>query len=264
MRILVTGASRGIGRAIATRLAADGAEIAACGSSHGDELASLVDELTADGHRAVALLGDLAEADVPARLTAEAVAALGGLDALVGNAAYAPPTGRFVDLADADWERAIAVNMRANWLLARAAHPHLKVSQAPSKGMVTISSIGGVEPYALMGVYAATKAALIQMTKVLAQEWAADGIRANCVSPGMVRTDMSAPIYDNPHRTERRLRLVPMGRIGMPEDTAGAVAWLLGADSSYVTGQNIIVDGGYLGSVQAHVSSRPPWTRKTD
>jgi len=264
MRILVTGASRGIGRAIAARLAADGAEIAACGSRHGGELASLVDELKAAGHRAVSLLGDLADAAVPARLVDEAVAALGGLDAVVGNAAYAPPPGPFVELEDAVWERTVAVNMRANWLLARAAYPHLKASAAPNKGLVTISSVGGIEPYALMGVYAATKAALIQMTKVLAQEWAADGLRVNCVSPGMVRTDMSAPIYDNPHRTERRLRLVPAGRIGLPEDMAGAVAWLLGPESSYVTGQNIVVDGGYLGSVQAHVSSRPPWIRKTD
>ena len=198
MRVLVTGAGRGIGRAICLRLAAaesnDGAEslrIAACASAHPDELDTLVAELRETGSEAVPMLGDLRQADVPERLVAQAVDRFGGLDALVSNAGIGVPA-TLLGLDVEDWNRLFDINVRATWLLAKAAHPAL----AKSRGaIVTIGSMSGVEPQPGMGAYSAAKAAIIMLTRLMAQEWGGDGIRANCVSPGMVLTPMTEQAY---------------------------------------------------------------------
>ncbi len=254
MRVLVTGASRGIGRAICERLARDGAQVAACASAHGGELDDLVARIRHAGGSAIALLGDLQDGAVPARLVAEAAAALGGLDAVVGNAGISSP-GPLATLEVADWDRVFAVNVRAQWLLARAAYPWLRHSRG---NLVAVASMSGVQPYAGIGAYSATKAALIMLTRQLAQEWATDGIRVNCVSPGLVRTPLTQPVYDRPEARQSREALVPLRRIGEAgADVAGTVAFLLGPDAAYMTGHNLLVDGGLLDSVQSHLAGRP-------
>lgn len=254
MRVLITGASRGIGRAVCERLARDGAHVAACASAHGDELDTLVTQIRSVGGTAVPLLGDLQDSATPARLVAEAAAALGGLDAVVGNAGISSP-GLLANLDIADWDRVFAVNVRAQWLLARAAHPWLQQSRGT---LVTVASMSGVQPYAGIGAYSATKAALIMLTRQLAQEWAADGIRVNCVSPGLVRTPLTQRVYDQPEARKAREALVPMHRIGEADaDIAGTIAFLLGPDAAYMTGHNLLVDGGLLDSVQTHLAGRP-------
>ena len=254
MRVLITGASRGIGRAVCERLARGGARVAACASAHGDELQTLVAQITAAGGTAIPLLGDLQDSATPARLVAEAAAALGGLDAVVGNAGISSP-GLLASLDIADWDRVFAVNVRAQWLLARAAYPWLQQSRGT---LVTVASMSGVQPYAGIGAYSATKAALIMLTRQLAQEWAADGIRVNCVSPGLVRTPLTQRVYDQPEARAAREALVPVHRIGEADaDIAGTVAFLLGPDAAYMTGHNLLVDGGLLDSVQTHLAGRP-------
>lgn len=254
MRVLITGASRGIGRAICERLARAGAQVAACASAHGDELDDLVARVRQAGGSAIGLLGDLQDAAVPARLVAEAAAALGGLDAVVGNAGISSP-GPLATLELAQWDRVFAVNVRAQWLLARAAYPWLRQSRG---SLVTVASMSGVQPYSGIGAYSATKAALIMLTRQLAQEWAAEGIRVNCVSPGLVRTPLTQAIYDQPEARRSREALVPMHRIGEAgADVAGMVAFLLGPDAAYMTGQNLLVDGGLLDSVQTHLQGMP-------
>ena len=254
MRVLITGASRGIGRAVALRLAAGGARVAACASAHGDELDPLVAEIRAAGGIAVPLLGDLQQSDTPARLVEQATAALGGLDAVVGNAGISRPAA-LVALDGAEWDRVFNVNVRAQWLLARAAHPWLQRSRG---SLVAVASMSGVQPYSGMGAYSASKAALIMLARQLAQEWAADGIRVNCVSPGLVRTPLTQPMYDIPATRAAREALVPLHRIAEADaDMAGLVAFLLGPDAGYLTGHNLLADGGLLDSVQTHIAGRP-------
>ncbi len=254
MRVLVTGASRGIGRAVCRRLAARGARIAACASAHADELDTLIAELRAAGAEAEPLLGDLQDAETPARLVAQAAAAFGGLDAVVGNAGISRPAA-LVALDGAEWDRVFNVNVRAQWLLARAAHPWLQGSRG---SLVAVASMSGVQPYSGMGAYSASKAALIMLVRQLAQEWAADGIRVNCVSPGLVRTPLTQPMYDIAATRAAREALVPLHRIAEADaDMAGLVAFLLGPDAGYLTGHNLLADGGLLDSVQTHIAGRP-------
>ena len=254
MRILITGASRGIGRAVAKRLATAGAQVAVCASAHADELDTLVNEIRGDGGIAVALIGDLTLEATPARLVEEAAAALGGLDGVVGNAGISSP-GLLAKIEIADWDRLFSVNVKAQWLLARAAYPWLQLSRG---SMVLVSSMCGIQPYAGLGAYSSTKAALIMLTRQLAQEWSADGIRVNCVSPGLVLTPLTQPLYDQPAVRAARESLVPLHRIADADaDIAGIVAFLLGPDSGYVTGHNLLADGGLLDSVQTHLSGRP-------
>ncbi|OYU47932.1 MAG: short-chain dehydrogenase [Rhizobiales bacterium PAR1] len=253
MRILLTGASKGIGRGIALRHAAPGNHLALCASAPSPELESIVAECRAKGAEAMGLTGNLADGATPARLVTEAAQAFGGLDSVVSNAGIVA-AGRLSILEEASWDRIFSVNTRSPWLLAKAAHPHL----AASKGaFVAVSSMSGVEPYAGTGAYSPAKAALIMLVRVLAQEWAAEGIRVNAVSPGIIETAMTAPIYADPAKKAAREALVPMHRIGQPEDIAGVVAFLLSPDAAYLTGQNLLTDGGLLGSIQSHLAGRP-------
>lgn len=254
MRILVTGASKGIGRGIAARLAGPGAALALSASRQSSDLEAVAAVCQGKGARIATPVGDLADPATPERLVAETVRAFGGIDAVVANAGIVAPA-RIADLDIDGWDRILAVNTRSAFLLAKHAYPHLKSSRG---SFLAVASMSGVEPYPGTGAYSPSKAALIMLVRVLAQEWAEDGIRVNALSPGLVRTAMTAPIYADADKTRAREALVPMHRIGEPErDMAGIAAFLLSADAGYVTGQNIVADGGLLGSIQAHIAGRP-------
>jgi glucose 1-dehydrogenase len=254
MRILLTGASKGIGRALAARLAKPGTGLALCASRPSNDLRSIVEECAAKDARAIALTGDLAATATPQRLVEETVAALGGLDAIIANAGIVAPSP-LAHLSIDDWDRIFAINTRSAFLLAKAAYPHLKVARGT---FLAVSSMSGLEPYPGTGAYSASKAALIMLVRTLAQEWAADGIRVNAIAPGLFRTAMTAPIYADPAKTAAREALVPMHRIGDPaRDLAGLVAFLLSPDATYITGQCILADGGLLGSIQSRLAGRP-------
>jgi len=254
VRVLLTGASRGIGRAIAARLARQGASLAVCASSPSPELDSIAATCVEQGAKVEPLTGDLADKVVPARLVGAAAERFGGLDAVVSNAGIVAP-GLLVELREDEWERVFAVNVRSAWLLARAAYPHLK---AAIGSFVSVASMSGIEPYPGTGAYSPSKAALTMLVRVLAQEWAAVGIRVNAVSPGLFQTAMTAAIYADAQKKAAREALVPMHRIGNPErDCAGLVEFLISGDAHYLTGQNVLVDGGLLGSIQGHLKGRP-------
>ena len=139
---------------------------------------------------------------------------------------------------------------RANWLLAKAAHPHLRKSKG---AIVMLASMAGVMPQLPTGAYSPAKAGLIMLTEMMAMEWAPDGIRANAVCPGFVHTSMTDAIYTQPKLARGRAKLVPLGRVARPGDIADAIAFLLGPEASYITGQSLIVDGGLTRSVLNHV-----------
>jgi glucose 1-dehydrogenase len=146
--------------------------------------------------------------------------------------------------------------VRGPWLLASAAHPHLAASGSGS--FVGIASMSGIEPYPGVGAYSPSKAALIMLVRTLALEWAASGVRANCISPGLFHSAMTAPIYADAEKKAAREALIPMHRIGDPaRDLAGLVAFMLSPDAGYITGQNVLADGGLMGSVHVHIAGRP-------
>jgi NAD(P)-dependent dehydrogenase (short-subunit alcohol dehydrogenase family) len=250
MRVLVTGAASGIGRATCLRLARDAragggkARIAAVDLAVGGGLEKLTAELGALGAEVLPLAGDMGTADAPERVVAEAATRFGGLDGLVSNAGINRP-GALVDYTVEDWDRLFAVNTRATWLLAKAAHGALKASRG---AIVAIGSMSGSNAHANLGAYGPTKAAVIMLVKVLAQEFGRDGIRVNAVSPGMVRTGMTEPVYADHEVAAARDGLVPLGRVAGPEDMADVVAFLLGPDARYVNGHDLVVDGGVTGN----------------
>ena len=250
MRVLVTGAASGIGRATCRRLARDAqargqaGKVALVDVGPSAALDELADELRGLGAEALPLHGDMGSADAPGRVVAEAVERFGGLDGVVSNAGVNRP-GPLVEYAVEDWDWLFAVNTRATWLLARAAYPALKESRG---AIVAVGSMSGSNPHAGLGAYGPTKAAVIMLARVLAQELGRDGIRVNSVSPGMVRTGMTERVYADEEVARARDALVPLGRVATPEDIADVIAFLLGPDARYVNGHDLIVDGGVAGN----------------
>lgn len=258
LRVLVTGASRGIGRAICMRLASQGAHLAACGSAHADELDTLIAAATERGAQVVPILGNLADPATPARLVQQAVAALGGLDAVVSNAGISRPS-TLAQLTLDDWDQLFAVNTRAPWLLAKAAYAALRESRG---SFVAVASMSGMQPYPGMGAYSPSKAALLMLVRTLAQEWAAEGIRVNAVSPGLIHTALTAKVYADAATKDAREALVPLHRIGDPAaDIAGIVSFLIASDAGYITGQSILADGGLMDAVHGLIPGRPATER---
>jgi 3-oxoacyl-[acyl-carrier protein] reductase len=240
---LVTGGSRGIGRAIAVALGHLGAKVVinyASNESAASEAAAAVVEA---GGTAVTKRFDVADAPAVDASVKEIVAAEGGLHILVNNAGIAVNT-LVLGAKDADWKRAIDVNLNGTFYCCRAAlRPLLKAKEVGR--IINITSITGESGSAGQAPYVAAKAAIIGLTKTLAKEYATRGITANAVSPGFIDTDMTA----NDLPAERRAQLlkeIPLGRVGKPEDVAAAVAFLAGPGGAYITGQVLRVNGGLL------------------
>jgi glucose 1-dehydrogenase len=196
------------------------------------------------GAAALPLSGDMATVDAPARVVEEAITRFGGLDGVVSNAGVNRP-GPLARYAVEDWDRMFAVNTRATWLLAKAAHDALATSRG---AIVAVASMSGSNAHANLGPYGPSKAALIMLVAVLAQEFGPDGVRVNSLSPGMVRTGMTAKVYENETIAAERDALVPIGRVATPEDMADVIAFLLGPDARYVNGHDLVVDGGITGN----------------
>jgi glucose 1-dehydrogenase len=249
-RVLVTGAGSGIGRAVCLRLASDAAargeaaKIAAVDLASSPGLAGVADELKKLGAQVATIHADMGTTDGPARAVADAVAQLGGLDGLVSNAGINRP-GLLKDYKVEDWDVLFDVNVRATWLLAKAAHGALAASHG---AIVVTGSMSGSNAHANLGAYGPTKAAVIMLMRVLAQEFGRDGIRVNAVSPGMVRTGMTEPVYKNADIAKQRGELVPLGRVATPEDIGDVIVFLLGPDARYVNGHDLVVDAGVSGN----------------
>lgn len=234
--VVITGAGGGIGRALARAFAAEGARAVLLDRDE-TRLATLVAEL---GGSARALPCDLS-APTEVAAAAARVDAEGGADILVNAAAILRP-GTLETIGAADWSAMLEVNL-TGYLTAAQAFGRAMLARRRG-AMVHIASIAGSQPQPASGAYSASKAAILMMSRQLAQEWGPRGVRSNCVSPGLVVTPMSAAFYADPQVTARREAMVPLRRIASPADMADVALFLASDRAGYVTGQDIVVDGG--------------------
>lgn len=238
---LVTGASRGIGHAIATELAREGWAVCINYLRHEEAAQTLVQELRQQGLSAMAVQGDVADRKAVSRMVRLAERELGPVELLVNNAGISE-TGLFQDMEDENWDRMLAVNLTGARNACMEVLPHM-ISE--KRGcIVNISSIWGLRGASCEVAYACTKAAIIGLTRSLAMELAPSGIRVNCVAPGCIDTDMMKMLGE-----ETRSLLVeetPMGRLGTPADIAHAVAFFASEKATFLTGQVLTADGGFI------------------
>ncbi|MEU5219634.1 SDR family oxidoreductase [Streptomyces sp. NPDC020807] len=247
-RALVTGASRGIGRAVAEALADAGCDVAVTARTR-SALDDTVRAVEDRGRKAVALTGDLAEPGVPADLVDAAAAAWGGLDIVVHNAGTLPTADDGSPLLaplqharQQDWDTVVTVNLNATAALCRAAHPHLAGSDRAS--LVLMSSVAGLVGTPMMEAYAATKAAQLSLARSLAVGWARQGIRVNALCPGWTRTDMTAFASGAGPLSDWLTSHVPLGRWATVDEVVGGAVFLASPASSFVTGHALVIDGG--------------------
>jgi NAD(P)-dependent dehydrogenase (short-subunit alcohol dehydrogenase family) len=240
---LVTGGSRGIGRAIALLLASRGATVAVA-SRKLDACEAVAGEIRAAGGRASAHgchIGDPAQITETVRAVE---AAHGRIDILVNNAATNPYYGPALDMDLAAWQKTVDVNVRGYfWASIEAAR---RMQRAGRGAIVNVSSVNAFRPMDGQACYSLTKAAIVNMTQGLAKEWARDGIRVNALVPGVVETRFAAAIHEDARLRAAIERQVPMGRVAQPDEMAGAVLYLVSDAASYVTGSCLTVDGGWL------------------
>lgn len=238
---LITGSSRGIGRAVARRLAHDGYAVAVNYRVRQDCADSLVAELTAEGCRAMAVQADVSVRSQVNDMVRRVEDAFGPVSLLVSNAGVAGQA-QFQDVSDEMWRRYFGVNVDGAFHAIQAVLPPML--HAHEGCIVTVSSMWGLRGASCEVTYSATKGALIALTRSLAAELAPTHIRVNCVAPGVIRTDMLDALPDGvlPQLAEE----TPLRRLGMPEDIAAAVSYLASDEASFVTGQVLTVDGGFI------------------
>ncbi|MGI9480017.1 MAG: SDR family NAD(P)-dependent oxidoreductase [Hyphomicrobiaceae bacterium] len=245
----VTGAASGMGKAIAEELARAGARVALLDVNQSN-LNTVAAEFENAGYNVIAIHCDVATDNSVKAAADKTLNALGGCDILVNNAGILR-SGELATLPIADWDGMMNINLTGYLRCAQAfGKPMLEAGKG---SVVHISSIAASQPQAASGAYSAGKAAICMLSRQLAFEWGPKGVRSNVVSPGLVRTPLSEAFYQAPGVLERRSAAVPLGRIAMPSDIAEAVAFFASDRSSYATGQEIVLDGGYAQTLMSHV-----------
>ena len=237
----VTGASYGIGAAIALELANDGFDMA-LSATRVENLAAVIAKVEAAGARAVPLALDLRSLASIERATDAAIAAFGQLDVVVNNAGI-PLRKAALDITLEDWNAVIETNVTGTFFICQRVGRHFLARGAPGC-IVNLASTHGVVGYAGVSVYGISKAAIIHMTKTLAVEWAEHGIRVNAVAPGTVETPSRAATLADPQIRQGILSRVPLHRFGTPDEVASAVRYLASPAAAYITGQTLLLDGG--------------------
>jgi dehydrogenase/reductase SDR family protein 4 len=237
---LVTGASRGIGRAIALGLAQAGADVAVA-SRKLPELEKLAEEIKKTGRRCLPVATHVGRVEEVNQLVSKVKEEFGRIEILVNNAATNPTLSSAIDVDERAWDAIMNLNLKGLFFLSQAVARVMK--EKGGGKIINVSSIAGISPD-LLPVYSISKAAVIMATKVMAQQWAIYKIRVNGIAPGLTRTRFSEALWNNPDILKIAMSMTPMARVAEPEEMVGGVIYLASDASSYVTGQTITIDGG--------------------
>lgn len=240
-KALVTGATRGIGRAIAVGLAAAGADVAVAARNE-DQLKEVAAEVDALGRRALVLPTDVTDAEAVRAMVAAAVDGLDGIDVLVNNAGGSSFMGPFTDMRFRGWEKVMRLNAESVVHATQAIGPHL-LSRG-SGSVINIASVAGLTGSPALAAYGASKAALVSLTKTLAIEWGSSGVRVNALCPGWTATDLNKDMWGNEQLSAALMARVPMARWASADEMVGPAVFLASDAASYVTGQVLVADGG--------------------
>jgi NAD(P)-dependent dehydrogenase (short-subunit alcohol dehydrogenase family) len=238
---IITGSSRGIGRAIAEAMAHAGARIVVS-SRKPEACEAVVGAIRAAGGDAIAIPCNISDSAALKQLVDGAVAHFGRLDILVCNAAVNPYYGPMSAMPESAYDKIMHCNVKSNFLLCNLAAPHM--AEAGGGNILIVSSIGGQQGSATLGVYGISKAADFALVRNLAIEWGGKGIRANCIAPGLIKTDFSRALWENEALLKHVEKSTPVRRIGLPEDVSGVAVFLASRAAAYITGQTLVVDGG--------------------
>lgn len=238
---LVTGSSRGIGRAIAQRLAEHGAKVVVS-SRKLEACEEVVEAIRAKGGEAFAHACNIGRKEDLQSLVNAAIQKWGGIDTLVCNAAVNPYFGPSIDMPDDAYDKIMNSNVRSNFWLCNMVLPQM--AERGGGCVIIISSVGGLLGSAVIGGYGISKAADMALARNICVEWGGRNVRANCIAPGLVRTDFAKALWDNPQIYQQTIKLYPLRRIGEPDEIAGAAVFLAGPAGSFMTGQTIVIDGG--------------------
>ncbi len=238
---IVTGSTKGIGKAIAIAYARAGAKVV-ISSRKADMCDAVAREIAAEGHEALAIPCHVGDGDQLKALVDATVRTWGTVDILVCNAATNPVYGPMAEAGDEAFDKIMQTNIKSVFQLCNLVCPMMADKGAGS--VIVISSIAGLRGNDVIGLYGVSKAAEAGLVRNLAVEWGPKGVRANAISPGLVRTDFARALWEDPVRLERAENRTPLRRIGEPEDIAGVAVFLASDASAYMTGQNIVADGG--------------------
>jgi NAD(P)-dependent dehydrogenase (short-subunit alcohol dehydrogenase family) len=240
---VVTGSSRGIGRAIVERMAEEGASVVVSARNIEPcrEVAAAINAKYGDG-RAIAVAANISSKEQLQRLIDGATGVFGKIDVLVCNAASNPHFGPMHSIADEQLRKILDNNIVSNHWLVTMVAPQMIARKDGS--IIVVSSIGGLKGSPVIGSYCISKAADMQLTRNLAVELGPHNVRINCIAPGLIRTDFARALWEDPEMLRRRNAQTPLGRIGEPDEIAGAAILLASQAGSFMTGQTIVVDGG--------------------
>lgn len=239
---IVTGGSQGIGRSIALALAEQGADVAVAARKEGP-LRVVADEITALGRRGLAVPTNVRHLEQLRNLVDTTRHTLGRVDILVNNAAANPAYGPIETLDERAFDVLMNSNVKAPHFLSIYAREAM-LEHGEGGSIINVSSLGGVRASEVIGGYSVSKAALIMLTQVCAKTWGTDGIRVNCIAPGLVKTDFARALWEDETYLKNAVAGAALRRIAQPDEMAGAVVYLASSASSYVTGQTLILDGG--------------------
>ncbi len=240
---LITGASKGIGEAIARIYAQYGAKVV-INSRKQDAVDEIAQSIRAEGGEATGISGQVGNSEDIHAVFENTMDIYGRIDIVVNNAATNPVFGAVEATNEQAFDKIMAVNVKAPFELSKRAMPVMEKNGGGS--IINISSVGGVSPEPMLGIYSVSKAALISLTQVMAKEWGHKGIRANVICPGLIKTKFSEALWQNEKLTQKFVQQLPLSRIGTPEDLVGLALFLASDASAYCTGSVFVADGGFL------------------